>query len=141
MATITKKDLVERISEQTEQTQVMTKKIIQGFLDAIVEELAAGNRIEFREFGVFETRERRSRRARNPRTGEDVPVNAKTVVTFKAGRLMKARVQELERARQMHLAAEARAAEGGSGARVTRHAPPTPDRDVPGSARSTTPGN
>ena len=94
MATVTKKDLVERIAEETDQTQVMTKRIIQRFLDAIVEELAAGNRLEFREFGVFETRERKSRRARNPRTGEDVPVGAKTVVTFKAGRLMKNLVKQ-----------------------------------------------
>ena len=131
MATITKKDLVERIADETEQTQVMTKRIIQRFLDAIVEELSAGNRLEFREFGVFETKERKSRRARNPRTGEDVPVEAKTVVTFKAGRMMKNSVQRrLDRAKQI-LAEEAASqpppsprSEGGAGSPAWRESGP-----------------
>jgi len=91
--TVTKKELVERISGGTDQTQVNAKRIIQAFLDAIVEELSRGHRLEFREFGVFEVKLRRARRARNPRTGERVPVPEKAVVTFKAGRLMRERVQ------------------------------------------------
>ena len=93
MATITKKDLIDLIAEEADQTQVITKRIIQRFLDAIVEELAAGNRLEFREFGVFEARIRPSRRARNPRTGEAVPVLAKPIVTFKAGRVLRDRLE------------------------------------------------
>ena len=93
MATITKKDLIDLIAEEADQTQVITKRIIQRFLDAIVEELAAGNRLEFREFGVFEARIRPSRRARNPRTGETVPVLAKPIVTFKAGRVLRDRLE------------------------------------------------
>ena len=54
MATITKKELVARIAERTGQTKVVTKEIVQRFLDEIIAELAAGNRLEFREFGVFE---------------------------------------------------------------------------------------
>jgi len=95
--TITKKELINRISEQTRLgktplTKVVVKEILQRFLDEIIEELAAGNRLEFREFGVFEVRERAARRAQNPRTLEKVHVPGKRVVKFKVGRLMRERV-------------------------------------------------
>jgi integration host factor subunit beta len=92
MATITKKELVNRIAERTGQTKVITKEIIQQFLDAIISELANGNRLEFREFGVFEVKPRRARRAQNPRTLEKVDVPPKRVVKFKVGRIMRDRV-------------------------------------------------
>jgi integration host factor subunit beta len=92
MATITKKELVSRIAEKTGQTKVVTKDIIQMFLDSIIEELGQGNRLEFREFGVFEIKERAARKAQNPRTLEKVHVPAKRVVKFKVGRLMKEKV-------------------------------------------------
>ena len=69
--TITKKELVNRISEQTGHTKVIVKDILQRFLDEIIEELSAGNRLEFREFGVFEVRDRAARRAQNPRKNQD----------------------------------------------------------------------
>lgn len=89
MATVTKKELVHRIADRTGQTKVITKDIIQMFLDEIIAELGKGNRLEFREFGVFEIKERAARRAQNPRTLEKVRVPAKRVVKFKVGRLMK----------------------------------------------------
>ncbi len=89
MATVTKKELVNRIAERTGQTKVVTKDIIQMFLDEIINELGKGNRLEFREFGVFEIKERAARKAQNPRTLEKVSVPAKKVVKFKVGRLMK----------------------------------------------------
>ncbi len=92
MATITKKELVSRIAESTGQTKVVTKDIIQLFLDEIIRELGNGNRLEFREFGVFEIKDRAARRAQNPRTLEKVSVPAKKIVKFKVGRLMKERV-------------------------------------------------
>jgi nucleoid DNA-binding protein len=90
--TITKKELVSRIAEKTSQTKVVTKEVIQLFLDEIIGELGKGNRLEFREFGVFEIKERAARKAQNPRTLEKVYVPAKKVVKFKVGRLMKERV-------------------------------------------------
>lgn len=90
--TITKKDLVNRISAETSQTKVIVKDILQRFLDHIIDELGRGNRLEFREFGVFEIKERAARRAQNPRTMEKVSVPAKRVVKFKVGRLMRERV-------------------------------------------------
>ncbi len=92
--TVTKKDLVHRIAERTGETKVVTKNIIQMFLDEIIRELSAGNRLEFRDFGVFEVRERRPRKAQNPRTLEKVDVPAKRVVKFKVGRIMRELVTE-----------------------------------------------
>ena len=90
--TTTKKELVGRIADQTGQTKVVVKQILQSFLDEIVDELAQGNRLEFREFGVFEVKERRARRAQNPRTLEKVEVPARRIVKFKVGREMRAKV-------------------------------------------------
>ena len=92
MKTVTKKELVHRIAEQTGTTKVVAKDVIQSFLNAIIDELAEGNRLEFREFGVFESRERAARLAQNPRTLEKVPVPAKRIVKFKVGRLMRKKV-------------------------------------------------
>lgn len=93
--TITKKELVARIADRTGQTKVVAKEIIQSFLDEIIEELGRGNRLEFREFGVFEIQERAARKALNPRTREKVGVPARHVVKFKVGRLMKERVARI----------------------------------------------
>jgi len=90
--TVTKKDLVNRISDSTGETKVAVKQILQRFLDEIVDELEGGNRLEFRDFGVFEVHERRARRAQNPRTLEKVDVPPKLVVKFKPGRVMRDRV-------------------------------------------------
>lgn len=92
MTTITKKQLVEKISEQTNQTKVVTKETVQLFLDTITHELERGNRIELRDFGVFEVKERAARVGRNPKTGETVKVPNRNVVTFKVGRKMKQNV-------------------------------------------------
>jgi len=90
--TVTKKELVNRIAEETGQTKVVVKHILQRFLDEIISELEQGNRLEFREFGVFEVRMRAARQAQNPRTLEKVTVPAKRVVKFKVGRTMRERV-------------------------------------------------
>lgn len=95
MATITKKELIDRIADQTQVKRVQVKRIIQQFLDQIVSELGAGNRLEFRDFGVFESKTRRARRAQNPKTLEPVEVPEKRTVKFKIGRLMKAQLSEI----------------------------------------------
>jgi len=92
MATITKKELIDRISDHTNGRRVQVKKVIQQFLDEIVNELGRGNRLEFRDFGVFETKLRKARKAQNPKTLEPVAVPEKRTVKFKVGRLMKAKL-------------------------------------------------
>ena len=89
MATITKKELIDRIAERTQAKRVTVKCIIQAFLNEITNELCEDNRLEFRDFGVFETRTRAARVAQNPKTLERVEVPAKRTVKFKMGRLMR----------------------------------------------------
>ncbi len=90
MTTITKKELIDRIAERTQAKRVLVKRVIQSFLDEITRELCENNnRLEFRDFGVFETRTRAARIAQNPKTLERVEVPAKRTVKFKMGRLMK----------------------------------------------------
>jgi len=89
MTTVTKKELIDRIADETGTKRVLVKKIIQNFLDEIVKELGNGNRLEFRDFGVFECKVRAARTAQNPKTLEQVHVPAKRTVKFKIGRLMK----------------------------------------------------
>lgn len=92
LRTVTKRELVNRIAEDTGQTKVVVRDVIQRFLESVIDELSVGNRLEFRDFGVFEVRERAARVAQNPRTLEKVPVPAKRVVKFKVGRVMRQRV-------------------------------------------------
>jgi len=89
MATITKKELIDQIADATGQKRVVVKKVVQSFLDNIIVELGKGNRLEFRDFGVFEVKQRRARKAQNPKTLEEVWVPPKRTVKFKVGRLMK----------------------------------------------------
>jgi len=89
MTTITKKELIDRIAEQTQAKRVVVKRVVQSFLDEIISELIKNNRLEFRDFGVFEVRTREARVAQNPKTLERVEVPSKRTVKFKMGRLMK----------------------------------------------------
>ncbi|MDD5135679.1 MAG: integration host factor subunit beta [Phycisphaerae bacterium] len=89
MTTITKKELIDRIAEQTQAKRIVVKRVVQSFLDEIISELSRNNRLEFRDFGVFEVRTREARVAQNPKTLERVKVPAKRTVKFKMGRLMK----------------------------------------------------
>ncbi len=94
MATITKKDLIDRIADSTGQKRGDVKNTVQAFLDQVIDSLAEGNRLEFRDFGVFEVKERAARAAQNPKTLERVQVPAKRTVKFKSGRLMRQRLEE-----------------------------------------------
>lgn len=87
--TITKKNLIDRVASNTKQTRSDVKRTVQGFLDALVEELCHLKRIEFRDFGVFEVRTRAARVAQNPKTLQRVVVPAKRTVKFKAGRVLR----------------------------------------------------
>ena len=108
MATVTKKVLVDRIAQELQIKRVVVKRVMQQFLDEIVAELGQGNRLEFRDFGVFQCRQRRAREAQNPKTMERVPVPAKRTVKFKVGRMMKMKMQEISKASAARGASEAR---------------------------------
>ena len=96
MSTITKKEVIDRIAENTNTRRAVVKPVVQSFLDEIIDELAKNNRLEFRDFGVFETRIRAARKAQNPKTMEQVQVPAKRNVKFKMGRLMKQKMNDQE---------------------------------------------
>jgi DNA-binding protein HU-beta/integration host factor subunit beta len=89
MSTTSKKELINRIAESTQTTQVLVKAVVQQFFHEVIAELDKGNRLEFRDFGIFETKTVPARTARNPKTSEKVEVPAKRRVTFKPGRLMR----------------------------------------------------
>ena len=92
MPNIRKQELIDRIAEKTKSKRVIVKIVIQQFLDEITIELVKNNRLEFRDFGVFEPCSRAARTAQNPKTLEKVQIPAKRTVKFKMGRMMKERV-------------------------------------------------
>ena len=96
MPTVTKKDLIDRIASATKCSRGDVKKIVQQFLDDVIDELGKGNRLEFRDFGVLETKARAPRMAQNPKTLQRVSVPAKRTVKFKVGRLLKERLDGRE---------------------------------------------
>jgi nucleoid DNA-binding protein len=85
---VTKKDIVKEISNHLGLPQVTAKHVVQMTLEAIIDALQEQGRIELRNFGVFEVKRRAARKARNPRTGTEVEVPAKNIVTFKPGKEM-----------------------------------------------------
>ena len=94
--TLTKRDLVVRISEETGLLQQQVLAIVQKTLDHIAEALAKGDKVELRNFGVFEVKVRKARIGRNPNApATDVPIPARSVVKFKAGKEMRAAVLKL----------------------------------------------
>ena len=94
--TLTKRDLVMRISSGTKIKQQQVSIIVQNTLDSISEALAAGHKVELRNFGVFEVKTRRARIGRNPNSPQtDVPIPERAVVKFKAGKEMRAQVLKL----------------------------------------------
>ncbi|HUP80847.1 MAG TPA: HU family DNA-binding protein [Pirellula sp.] len=93
---MTKKEIVKTISDETGLNQQQIKAIVQKTFDAIVTTLVDEGRIELRNFGVFQVRTRAARKARNPRTGRQVEVPEKFVVTFKPGKIMEEKVNSIE---------------------------------------------
>ena len=92
---MTKRDLVMRIAKETGLIQQDVSAVLQKTLDYIVESLAKGESVEFRNFGVFEVRIRKSRIGRNPnKPTHVVTIPARKVVKFKMGRIMKAMVMK-----------------------------------------------
>src|SRR5215831_242997 len=94
--TLTKRDIVLRINEETGMIQTQVFDVLQKTLDMITEALADGGKVELRNFGVFEVKIRKARTGRNPNKPEkDVPIPARAMVKFKAGKVMRAEVLKL----------------------------------------------
>ncbi|MFG0327878.1 MAG: HU family DNA-binding protein [Phycisphaerales bacterium JB037] len=99
--TVTKKDLVDRICSDTGLRRNDVRDVVQAFLDQVIVEVGKGNRLEFRDFGVFEVKRRAPRVAQNPKTLERVQVPAKRTVKFKSGRLMREQLETADRAERV----------------------------------------
>jgi nucleoid DNA-binding protein len=94
--TLTKRDLVVRISDETSLVQQQVFDVVQKTLDYIAEALAKGDKVELRNFGVFEVKVRKARVGRNPNAPEtDVTIPQRAMVKFKAGKEMRAEVLKL----------------------------------------------
>jgi nucleoid DNA-binding protein len=104
--TLTKRDLVIRISNETGLIQQQVLDVVQKTLDYIAEALAKGDKVELRNFGVFEVKVRRARIGRNPNAPEtDVPIPERSVVKFKPGKEMRAEVVKIQPKEEAHPAA------------------------------------
>ena len=94
---MTKRDIVVRIAKETGLIQSEVAEVVQKTLDYIADELAEGNTIELRNFGVFECKVRKSRKGRNPNKPQDeVVIPERVVVKFRAGKELKDRVDQLD---------------------------------------------
>ena len=92
---MTKREIVMKISSETGLTQVEVKRVVQRTFDLIVDALTSGDKVELRNFGVFQVKRRKKRLGRNPNKPEEViPIPEKNVPDFKPGKIMKERVQQ-----------------------------------------------
>ena len=103
---MTKRDIVVRISSETSINQHQVMDVVQKTLDYISEALATGDKVELRNFGVFEVKVRKARVGRNPNAPEtDVPIPQRSVVRFKSGKEMRESVLQLSPSRAKAAAA------------------------------------
>jgi DNA-binding protein HU-beta/integration host factor subunit beta len=93
---VTKKDIIEIVSQKTNLNKNHTKAIIECVLDVFIETLSQEGRIEVRNFGVFKMKRTPARVGRNPVTKESADVPARNIVQFKAGKYMKERVAKAD---------------------------------------------
>ena len=97
MKTITKKHLVQQIAQRLGMHPNDVRNVIQSFLDAMSGALAAGDRLEFRDFGVFEIVERKQKIGRNPKNAQvPIVIPPRKAVKFTAGKKMKKEVEEMK---------------------------------------------
>ena len=94
MATITKIDIIEYLSDKYQLSKHDTKNVVENFLEEIRSSLESGHDVKLSGFGNFELRDKSSRPGRNQKTGDVVPVSARRVVTFKPGQKLRARVEK-----------------------------------------------
>lgn len=93
MAALTKADLVEMLFEELGLNKREAKEIVELFFEEIKSSLANNEQVKLSGFGNFDLRDKNVRPGRNPKTGEEIPISARRVVTFKPGQKLKARVE------------------------------------------------
>lgn len=99
MGALTKQDLSDHLFEELGINKQQAKQLVESFFEEIRIALAANEDVKLSGFGNFDLRNKTPRPGRNPKTGEEIPITARRVVTFKSGQKLKARVE----AHQDHL--------------------------------------
>ena len=94
MAALTKADLSEKLHEELGLNKREVKDIVELFFDEIRIALESGNQVKISGFGNFDLRDKSERPGRNPKTGEEIPISARRVVTFRPGQKLKQRVEQ-----------------------------------------------
>src|SRR5512145_2393887 len=90
---LTKADLADRLFEEVGLNKREAKEFVDSFFEAIRDSLEGGENVKLSGFGNFQLREKNQRPGRNPKTGEEIPISARRVVTFRPGQKLKARVE------------------------------------------------
>ena len=90
---LTKADFAESLFEELGLNKREAKDIVELFFEEIKTSLERGEQVKLSGFGKFELRDKNSRPGRNPKTGEEIPITARRVVTFRSGQKLKARVE------------------------------------------------
>src|SRR5690606_19438483 len=93
MTALTKAELAEKLFEDLGLNKREAKDMVDLFFDEIRESLSRKERVKLPGFGNFDLRDKRQRPGRNPNTGEEIPISARRVVTFKPGQKLKVRVE------------------------------------------------
>lgn len=95
MTTLTKAEISESLAEVYGFNKRESKELVEQFFQEITDVLVSGECVKISGFGNFELRDKNSRPGRNPRTGEEVPITARRVVTFKPGQKLRAQIDNL----------------------------------------------
>jgi integration host factor subunit alpha len=90
---LTKADLAERLFEELGLNKREAKEIVEMFFEEIRGALERGQQVKLSGFGNFDLRDKKQRPGRNPKTGEEIPITARRVVTFRPGQKLKAKVE------------------------------------------------
>ncbi|MGD0958879.1 MAG: integration host factor subunit alpha [Methylomonas sp.] len=93
MVALTKADIAEKLFEDLGLNKREAKEIVELFFDEIKSSLESGEQVKLSGFGKFELRDKTGRPGRNPKTGEEIPITPRRVVTFRTGQKLKARVE------------------------------------------------
>lgn len=94
MGALTKADMVDRLFDELGLNKREAKELVEQFFEELSQALADGQFVKLSGFGNFELRDKRQRPGRNPKTGEEIPISARRVVTFRPGQKLKQRVDE-----------------------------------------------
>ena len=90
---LTKADMAEKLFDELGLNKREAKEMVEMFFEEIREALEEGGQVKLSGFGNFDLREKKQRPGRNPKTGEEIPISARRVVTFRPGQKLKARVE------------------------------------------------